>query len=209
MLCGDDDYAVGSTRTIDRCRSSILEHLHTLNIVHVERVEGCGGRHTVDNKERILRRIERTDTTNANRTGANWRTVGGDSHARHLALKRTHRICVGCRLEVFGAYYRYRTGQVGLALHLITRYYHFAENLRVVLKHNLEVFACLHLLVFATYIRDDKSFAWLHVKFEVAVDIRHCTHVRGALNLNRCTDDGLTGVVGHCSTDAVGLSICA
>ena len=52
---GDDDHTVGSARSVDRGRGSVLQHLHRLDIVHVQSVQVSRCRHTVDDEEGILR----------------------------------------------------------------------------------------------------------------------------------------------------------
>ena len=53
LLGGYENYTVGSTGTIDGTRSSILQHLDTLDITRVEIVETTLDRHTVYDVERI------------------------------------------------------------------------------------------------------------------------------------------------------------
>ena len=64
FLGGDDDDTIRSTGTIDRSRSGILQNLHTLNIICIEGIQCHIGRHTIYDIKRVLRRVERTDTTN-------------------------------------------------------------------------------------------------------------------------------------------------
>ena len=52
FLGGDDDHTVGSTRSVDRCRSGILQYLHGLDVGGVEAIERTAIRHTVDDVKR-------------------------------------------------------------------------------------------------------------------------------------------------------------
>ena len=92
LLGRDDDDAVRGTRTVDGGRCGILQHLHALDVTCVQRVQGTCRRHAVHDVQRVLRRIERTDTTDADRTHAARRAVGRNRHARHLALQGAHRV---------------------------------------------------------------------------------------------------------------------
>ena len=53
LLGGNEYYTIGSTGTIDSTRSSILQHLDTLDITRVEIVETTLDRHAVYDVERI------------------------------------------------------------------------------------------------------------------------------------------------------------
>ena len=61
-LCCHEDNTVGTTRTIDGCRSGILEHIDALDVVGRDIVNGRH-LHTVDNEERVVRLCDRAATT--------------------------------------------------------------------------------------------------------------------------------------------------
>ena len=150
LLGSDDDNTIRRTRTIDRSRSSILQHLHTLNIICIKRVQGIIGRHTIYNIKRILRRIERTNTTDTYGTSTNRRTCGGNGHTWHTTLQGTHWVGISCCLQVFGRYHSHRTSQVGLALCSITCNNHLTQLFGIVLQHYLHIIRSLHFLGLAT-----------------------------------------------------------
>ena len=60
LLRCDNDNAVGSTRTVEGDRRSVLEHGDALDIVGVEgREHGLGHRGTIENEKRSCRRVKR------------------------------------------------------------------------------------------------------------------------------------------------------
>ena len=71
----NDDDTIGGSRTIDRSRCRIFQHLDALNVVGVEGVErpGCG--HAVHDVERVLRGVDGTDAANAHRPRTAGRTI--------------------------------------------------------------------------------------------------------------------------------------
>ena len=52
-LCGDEDNAVGGTRTVDGARSSVLEHLDGLDVARVKIVDAAFDGHSVHDVERV------------------------------------------------------------------------------------------------------------------------------------------------------------
>ena len=52
LLSGHQDHTVSSTRTVDGCRGSILQHVDALDIVRVNTIEVTAG-HAVDHIERL------------------------------------------------------------------------------------------------------------------------------------------------------------
>ena len=132
LLGGDDDHTVGSTRTVDRGRGGILQHLDALDVVTVQLVHAGLGGHTVDDVQRVVV-VQRTDTTDAYRGSTRQVTVGRDVHARHTTLQGLHRVVLVLLGQLADADYRDGTRQVGLALGGITRHHHLVQREGIVL----------------------------------------------------------------------------
>ena len=84
-LGGDDDDTICRTRTINRCRGGILQDLDALDVITVQLVHACLGRHTVDDVERVVV-VQCSDTTDANSCRTRRTTIGRDVHTRNTSL---------------------------------------------------------------------------------------------------------------------------
>ena len=196
----DDDHTIGRTRTIDRSRGSVLQHLHRLNVVHVQRVQVGRRGHTVDNEQRVLRGVERTDTTDAHRAGAHGRTIVRDGHARHLTLQCTHRVGVARCLQFICLHHCHRTRQVGLALHLITSDDDLSQFRGILLQLNLHALRCGNLHGVVSDVSHHQHRTGLHLDLEVAVEVGHRT-VRRSFLLHGGTNDTFASLIDHRSRD--------
>ena len=91
LLSGDQNDAVSSTRTIDSCRSCVLQNIDRLNIRGVQRRKATIG-HTVHNIQRCVR-TSGTHTTNINLEALiEETTIRCDVHTGGLALQCAKRI---------------------------------------------------------------------------------------------------------------------
>ena len=191
---GDDDHTICSTRTIDRCRGGILQYLHRLNIVHVERVEVGGRRHAIDNEEWVLRRVERTDTTDTYPTGTHRRTIACDGHAGNLSLQGTHGVGVGRGFQLIGLHHSHRTCKVGLTLCGITGDNNLGQFAGILFQRDVEVGSGGHLHGIVADIGNDQCLSRLNLQGEVTIQVGHGAVGCSFLH-NGCADDTLSGLI--------------
>ena len=142
FLGGDDDYAVGTLRTVDGGRGSVLQDFDALDVRRCD-VGEVGALHAVDDEERLVGNVvgelilhvgERTLTTDVDGHARSGTTgVTGDVQARNLTLQGFHG--VGCRRahDVVGLDRGDGAGQVALLHRAVTDDDHFVEQLVVVL----------------------------------------------------------------------------
>ena len=177
-LGGDDDDTIGSAATVDRGRSGVLQNLHRLDVVHVKGVEGRSGGHTIDNVERILVGVERTNTTDADGSGGSRRTIGSDGHTGNLTLEGAHRVGVARGLEALGLHNSNRTGEVGLTLSGITGDHNFFEQLVILGEDHVHVGSSCEDLCHITHEAELELCARLDLQREVTVEVGDRT-IRG------------------------------
>ena len=130
LLGGDDDDTVGGTRTIDRGRGGILEHLDALDVIAVQLVHTGLRGHSVDDVERVVV-VQSSHTAYAHRGGTARITVGLDVHARHAALQGLHRVVLVLLGHLVDTHRGDGTCQVGLALGGVACHHHFLQHLVV------------------------------------------------------------------------------
>ena len=131
VLGRDNHHTIGSTRTVDSTGRSILQHLDGLNVVRREITDGSAHGNTVDDVQRGLVSVQRTDTTDTDQRVGTRLTVRGDLHTGHLTFKHRRDIRMRHSLQFVGIHNRYRTSQVGLLLNTVTHNDHLIEHLGV------------------------------------------------------------------------------
>ena len=76
-ICGNEDYTVSTTRTVDGCRRSILQHCDVLDVACRNITDTVNGE-SVNDIKRVVALCDRTTTTHAN---------------LHLSVRRTFGCC--------------------------------------------------------------------------------------------------------------------
>ena len=127
LLGGDDYHAVGGTRTVDRGRCSILQHLHGLDVARVDAVDVVG-RHTVDDVEGVVARVGRRHTPDTNRTGTAGSGIGHYVHTRQPAGHGAHDVTGVLAQRLLHVHDRDRPGKVGFTNDLIAHDHHVVEH---------------------------------------------------------------------------------
>ena len=204
LLRGDDDHAVGGTRTIDTGRRGILQHLNRLDVGRVQRVQVLRRGHTVDDVERVAG-VHRTHTAHADgRTATARGSIGHDVDTGQLALHGVQHVRIALRDGTFHVHHRHGTCQVGLALYLITRDDHLGEFLGVVAHGDVHACLCGQFLRLESDVGDDERGALGSLQVEVAVEVGDGA-VRGAFLHDCSADDGFACVV---DDGAAGFGLC-
>ena len=178
FLCGNQDYTIGSTGTVDGSRSSILKHRDWFNYAWVERRHIA--RNTVDKDKRIRTGWwESTLTTNTERNTLRTRLAITliNTKARNLSLQ--HYLSIGYRTlsDVVAIDCRYRTGQVLLLLSTVTYYYKLLQAVWVFFQHNSVnmTVLCFHLLWSETNVCHVKyGIGWWCFECEITIDVGNC-----------------------------------
>ena len=83
----NEDHTAGGTRTVDRTRRSILQHVDRLDVLLVDRPH-VTARDAVDNHERALAGIDRRDAAQLEIIAAVGAGAARDGKSRNLALER-------------------------------------------------------------------------------------------------------------------------
>src|SRR5690606_7609602 len=86
FLGGNDDHAVGCTRSINARRGSIFEDLNALDVVGVQFMHTALRWHAIDDIQRILIAVDRADATHAYRSGTARTAIRCDRHPSHTPL---------------------------------------------------------------------------------------------------------------------------
>ena len=94
LLAGDNDNTVSSTRTIDSCRSSILQYGDISNIRRVQCAEEAWrNRWAIENEQWLVRWVDRVDTTQTDRSRL-WRVTSRSQYRQtwNLTSKRIGKV---------------------------------------------------------------------------------------------------------------------
>ena len=128
LFSGDDDYSIGSTRTVDRSRSRVFQDLDGFDVVSVQFVHTCFRWYSVNDIKRVVV-VQRTDATDTDGSGAARITIGCNVHTGNTALKGFHRIVLTLFLNLVYLNDGYGTGQIGFALSGIAGHNDFVHHL--------------------------------------------------------------------------------
>ena len=196
ILGSDDNDTIGSTRTVDGTRRSILQNLDGLDIIWREVTDSGTHWHTVDDIERS-RATEGADTTDTYARVGTWLTVGCNLHTCHLTFKHGRDVGVRYLLHLLSVHDRNGTGKVGLLLRTITYYNHLVEQ--VIICRKLDGFqdgasAYSDFTLLEAQVAYDKSCVCLDADLEVTVQIGNCAGL-GILCLDCCTDHRFTLII--------------
>ena len=111
-LGGDEDHAVGGTRTVDGCRRGILQDLHGGNVVGREKFDVVH-RHTIHDIQRVVAAVERGSATHADvQVAAGLAGRLDDADAGRLALHGLRGREDRTVLDVVGRHGRYGGGDI-------------------------------------------------------------------------------------------------
>ena len=102
VLGSDDDYTVGSHRTVDSCGCTVFQYFHALDVLRIHVVNVA--REAVDDVERLVA-AERLYTANLYRYACACVTTGfHDVYTGNLALQGFGRVGRGTFGQFFGVY---------------------------------------------------------------------------------------------------------
>ena len=187
LLGGDENHTVSSRRTVDGSRGSVLQHVDTLDVGRVQRVDVAAG-HTVDDVDRSGAAV-RTCTTDVDFESVTRLTRSClDGDTRCLALQCAEGLG-GVQLgDVLTFHFQCSTGDQLLLLDTVTYDHHFLQCLVVFLKSNSQraLVSNDDFLRRVTDVADDQRCAGLHIEREITVEIGNrtitCTllHHRGS-----------------------------
>ena len=203
LLGRDENDTVGGARTVDGGRSSILEHVHALNVGRVEIVKVA--LHAVDEHERL--RAARGAYTSYIYfiTAARHTRRLRELHARRTALQGGKRIDSAKLGYLVALHLHGSTGDKLFLLHAIANDHHIVERMGIVLQRDRQgLTADTHILRLRSYITDVQHSTLRRVNGEVAIDVGHCS-LFCRLILHSGSDDGLTLAVDHSTLYSTGI----
>ena len=127
----NQDNAIGRLRTVDSGRSGIFQYGNTFDIVRVDRVHRTGF-DTIHQDIRVSR-VQRTDTTHADRTAIlpGTATAGSNLNTRHSTLQSGRNVLYRTVFQHFTVYHSNSTGHIHLLLRTVTYDNDFFQLLRV------------------------------------------------------------------------------
>ena len=209
LLCGNHDHAVGSTTTVYSRSRSVLQHVQTLYVSHVESIDAKVGGHAVNHDERVTV-VYRSHTTHLDgdvvarlacvhhlQTG--YLTLNGLSDVSH---RRVLHVLCGKRAD--------GSSKV-LFLHYAITYDHQLVELVYVLSHDnlkrrLAVYS--NTLVVVSDVGNLEYCIVGNGDGELSIKIGYCGILRAFLS-DGGSDDGLSIGVLHHAVDCLALCVCA
>ena len=189
FLCGNKHYAIGSARTIDSGRRSILQDRNLIDIIGIQI-----GQRTFDtiNDNQWVVIIHGVQTTNIERghTTRGWSALL-DNQTSSRTLQCLQNIRHRFAFQLIRRDRRYGTSQIDLLLHTIAHHNDILQK-DTRLQHDIYLFLIvnLHFLGFITHIREYQSSIRWSLQWIVTVKIGHGT-VCSTFHLNSNTNDSL------------------
>ena len=200
LLGGDDDDTVGGTATVDRSRGGILQDLDGLDIGRVQGVQVLVGGDTIDDIQGVTS-VDGAHTAHTDGgTATTGSGIGHDVHTRELALHRVEHVGVAVADRAFHVHHSHGTGQVSLALYLITGHHKFLELDGVVLEGDGHTILGGNLHLFITDVGYHQYGSGIYLDDEVTIKVGHCT-VAGTFLNHSGADDGLSSLVNDGACD--------
>ena len=206
-LGGDEDYTVGTTCTIDCCRSCILQHIDADNLVGRNIGDGSCGE-AIDDEEWFVALRNRTATTHTDRSATARTTVLRDNaHTSKFTLQGLRNVRNWVGHKFLCVYRRNRTGEVTLLNGAVTDDNHFVKLVTILLDSDAEFVLAGHgdvLLAIADVSHFERS-VFGHVRdTEVTIDVGGST-VGGTHNDDVGADHGLAQLIDYGTGHGLGL----
>ena len=162
FLSSDQNHTVTSWRTVQWSRSSVLQDSHRFDIGRVDITQRTVIDSTIHYIKRSRRSINRTETTDTDRSWFTWLTSSRSYlNTGSITFEGRSYVSNGTLFEGLSTYGRSRTGERRLLGSTISYDYHFVDNLSVGMHNNLlrsrssdRYFYSTH-----TYIRNNKRLA--------------------------------------------------
>ena len=205
---GNHNHAVGGTRTVQRVRNGILRYGHRLDIGGVDVRQRTVERHAVDDDKCGVAGRDRTDTAHHDRSVATGLAGRADDlHTgygafQRLRNRRSLRVGDQALLNL-----RYRTDEVLLTLLTVSDDRNVVDSRSVVFEDDIDSSSAGygHELRLIAQEREFQSSVALCRDLVMTVsDSGHTTC--GPFYRNRCSDDRLSGLIGHCTGNPLTLS---
>ena len=195
------DNTVGSTRTVDRSRRSVLEDVHRSDIVLVDRLQRRSlNRRTVQQNQRRRIGTHRTQTMNTDRRSRSQLTVTGHNlKTGYLTLQSVHDVGAGTVFDLLGLHLIYRTNhRTDLLTRTITDHHDIldARSLFPESHVDMRLTGYAHLLGFVTDKRDRERRIGGNRQCKLPVSSGRRTG-RRTLCHNRSTDDRFSLLIGN------------
>ena len=177
LLGGNDDYTIGSLRTIDSCSCSITKHVNRLDIFrrHNRYINSRDSIHYIVRRHGT--RTEGRSTTKSN--GRRTVRIGSrrNHQTRNLSLKHLARIGEHTTVQVFRLHRSDRRGDILTAHRTITNNYDLIQSRIIFLQNNLVVRACLYSLRCKSNVRELQLCSRLYIQGIVTIYIGNRTIV--------------------------------
>ena len=166
---GNQNHTVGSTRTIDRSGSGILQHRHRSYIAGVDqgnRVHTVGKSayitafhgNTVDHIQRVVTGADRTGSAHPNRSHRSRLPVARrNRHTGHFTGKHLVHRSLGDRSQIITIDSRDRTGFGLLPYRLVTYHHDIVQSMIGRIQFNDHTITCENLLFFHTDVGNNQS----------------------------------------------------
>ena len=199
LLGGHDDDTIGTAGSIERIAGSILQYGDTRHIVRVDAVPQSIVWHTIQDDERVITSIERTDTTDTKLWSGIRRTRRLERlQTSHIALQGIHHVVDLSLLQRLAVYHACRTREGRLLLFAVC---HDDDLIKLAIlraKANLHTRGSLHGLRFHTQIVDDDLRTTLDGGWqrELAIHVGNGTR-RCTLHFHLSTDDRFSILIDH------------
>ena len=205
-LGGDEDDTIGSARTINGGRRSILQHFHRLDIVGIQSTQAAGRYHAVNDVQRVAALV---DGSGAAYTHLHPR-AGQSARCRYLhtcgtSLQDVLHTAHGLILELAGIDTGDGSRKVALLHRSVTDDHYFLQQLVVLFQHHGIV---AHTAVYADGLRviaDERHLdvrPGRHLQRKLAVYVTRRPDLRLSLHDDGGANDTLALFVGHDATDA-------
>ena len=191
LLGGYHDYAVGTSRTIDGRRRSVLQHFHGLDVGRIDVVHiAINQWEAVYHDERVGTCVDRSRAAHAYGGLSARLRIGEHSHTGALSLQCLER--VGGHHRRYGIRFqrRYGAGKVTLLHRSVTYHHHIFQVVAVFLHLDGHAGGCFHFLRLKSHVAQHQRCAGRNIQCEVAVHVGHRTLFVVSFHHNAHTNKG-------------------
>ena len=209
FLRGDHHHTVGTTSTIKGVRGSVLQDCHRLDVVRVDVGHVAAVGSTVDDDQRVLACVQRTETADADRGRTRGVTAaGGQLHTRNRTGQSTSDTRGLCQRDVLGSNGLGRTREGRLLCRTEGHDDHLVECALIACQHDTHVRTGTYLDGLHAQVGDAEHVLALRTsQREVSVNVGGNTCLC-ANDLHGCTHNGFAVVLRHYGTTHLHLCHC-
>ena len=206
LLGSYHDNTIRTFRTVDSCRSSILQYSHGFDISRIQVTSAATYDNTVDNPQWLCTTAQRSLTTDYYRTtGTRLARTRSYVYTRNLTVQHIFYRRSSYVLQLVALNCSHRTSQAFLTLSGVTYYDYFVQSFCVFSQlDSLLLSSCLYFDSLVTDERHYQSRTYWSVEFVVTIEVSDST-IGSTLYKNVGTDDRFTVLIQDSTLDLCSL----